>query len=143
MTERLTDEELADIFGDNNLRVGDAYATAHEVAAMAGELRALRAAALTEPHVVKVARAAAALPIDDDADARMTRALNLATKGHRARKLTIPALTAEERDALEHARELVEQEDVCCGENDCQASQCLRNRRAIAVIARLLGGDRG
>lgn len=45
---RLTDEEIADLLGDNELRQGDAYMTAHEARSLLTELRERRAADLTD-----------------------------------------------------------------------------------------------
>jgi hypothetical protein len=47
MGDRLTTEDVADLLGDNELRVGDAYMTAHEAVALLTELKERRAADLS------------------------------------------------------------------------------------------------
>jgi hypothetical protein len=66
---------------------------------MLAELRAHRAAA-QDSHRVKVSRLADALPVDEDMDARVSRALNKRPDGYVSRKISA-ALSPSDVEALE------------------------------------------
>lgn len=148
MSERLTDEQLDILarFGGSDLRTAclelierrtaDAQRkpTLAEVRAKHGmpELDAEIRAENVESHLARVARAADALPIDEEMDRRVTAALN---NGRTSRRLTMPALTAEEREALCEVLSLV-------GPND-PGMPGMVSPQALSVLAKLTrkGGE--
>lgn len=69
------------------------------------ELRERRVLDLSEPHMVQVARIAAALPIDEEAERMVDAMMAKAIEAGGSRKLTMPALTDEEREVLTEFRE--------------------------------------
>lgn len=101
------------------------------------EVREHRAQSAGESHRVQVARLADALPINEEADRQVAAALKRATASHTSRKLTMPALTDDEVEALRWLREWsVPRLDVS-SDKDASCEHCIKGHAALAILDKL------
>lgn len=84
---------------------------------------------------VEVAQLADALPVDEEADRMMARALSERSAKSEHRKLSLPVLSEGERCVLASLR--ADAQEPVPEHDDCQS--CDNRRQTIALLDRLLG----
>lgn len=138
MSERLTDDRLTELVAFAE-RDAPGWQTVHTdlMRNILSELRERRARDLEEPHMVKVARVADAMPINQEAERMVDAMMAKAIAAQPSRKLTMPALTDEEREALAFARDCVNSRLRSEAADHFSGEYLARHMTALAVIDKL------